>query len=134
MPNRRGGQYRTNAVPITLPFGRVPHTRLSSELTRLSPSMKYALPGTVLAGTRVRSSAISYLTRIPGDAGLNALEELLRTEQEDRFVHQTLHQFDDVEIVHKRVRQLHEGPGQLGFSSCHRSSLRVLERVTCGAG
>src|SRR4029077_14798159 len=33
----------------------------------------------------VRSSAIGYLTRIPGDAGLNALEELLRTEQDERI-------------------------------------------------
>jgi HEAT repeat protein/TolA-binding protein len=32
----------------------------------------------------VRLEAINYLSRIPGDAGLNALEELLRTEQDER--------------------------------------------------
>ena len=31
MPKRRGGQYRTNAVPMMLRFGSVPQMRLSSE-------------------------------------------------------------------------------------------------------
>jgi HEAT repeat protein len=33
----------------------------------------------------VRSEAIGFLARIPGDAGLNALEEMLRTEQDERI-------------------------------------------------
>jgi HEAT repeat protein len=33
----------------------------------------------------VRSEAIGFLGRIPGDAGLNALEEMLRTEQDERI-------------------------------------------------
>ncbi|HEV8234327.1 MAG TPA: HEAT repeat domain-containing protein [Gemmatimonadaceae bacterium] len=33
----------------------------------------------------VRSEAISFLARVPGDAGLNALEEMLRTEQDERI-------------------------------------------------
>jgi HEAT repeat protein len=33
----------------------------------------------------VRSEAISFLGRMPGDAGLNALEEMLRTEQDERI-------------------------------------------------
>jgi FOG: HEAT repeat len=33
----------------------------------------------------VRGEAISFLARIPGDAGLNALEEMLRTESDERI-------------------------------------------------
>jgi HEAT repeat protein len=33
----------------------------------------------------VRSDAVSYLSRIPGDAGVNALEEILKTEQDERI-------------------------------------------------
>lgn len=33
----------------------------------------------------VRSEAIGFLGRLPGDAGLNALEEMLRTEQDERI-------------------------------------------------
>lgn len=39
----------------------------------------------------VRRSAISYLTRLPGDAGLNALEELLRTEKDERIQQSVVH-------------------------------------------
>ena len=33
----------------------------------------------------VRSEAVSYLSRIPGDAGVSALEDMLRTEQDERI-------------------------------------------------
>ena len=33
----------------------------------------------------VRSEAVSYLSRIPGDAGVNALEDILKTEQDERI-------------------------------------------------
>jgi HEAT repeat protein len=35
--------------------------------------------------TSVRTEAINYLSRIPGDAGLNALEDMLRNEQDERI-------------------------------------------------
>ncbi len=39
----------------------------------------------------VRTEAINYLSRIPGDAGLNALEEMLRTEQDERVQRAAVH-------------------------------------------
>lgn len=33
----------------------------------------------------VRSEAVSYLSRVPGDAGVNALEDILKTEQDERI-------------------------------------------------
>jgi HEAT repeat protein/TolA-binding protein len=39
----------------------------------------------------VRMEAINYLSRIPGDAGVNALEEILRTEQDERIQRAAVH-------------------------------------------
>ena len=39
----------------------------------------------------VRTEAINYLSRIPGDAGINALEEMLRTEQDERIQRAAVH-------------------------------------------
>lgn len=39
----------------------------------------------------VRTEAINYLSRIPGDAGVNALEEMLRTEQDERIQRAAVH-------------------------------------------
>jgi HEAT repeat protein/TolA-binding protein len=39
----------------------------------------------------VRTEAINYLSRIPGDAGLNALEEMLRSEQDERIQRAAVH-------------------------------------------
>jgi HEAT repeat protein len=41
--------------------------------------------------TSVRTEAINYLSRIPGDAGVNALEEMLRTEQDERIQRAAVH-------------------------------------------
>jgi HEAT repeat protein len=39
----------------------------------------------------VRTEAINYLSRIPGDAGINALEEMLRSEQDERIQRAAVH-------------------------------------------
>jgi HEAT repeat protein len=41
--------------------------------------------------TTVRIEAINYLSRIPGDAGVNALEEMLRSEQDERVQRAAVH-------------------------------------------
>jgi HEAT repeat protein/TolA-binding protein len=41
--------------------------------------------------TQVRTEAINYLARIPGDAGINALEEILRGEQDERIQRAAVH-------------------------------------------
>lgn len=41
--------------------------------------------------TGVRTEAINYLSRIPGDAGINALEEMLRGEQDERIQRAAVH-------------------------------------------
>jgi HEAT repeat protein len=41
--------------------------------------------------TNVRTEAINYLSRIPGDAGVNALEEMLRSEQDERIQRAAVH-------------------------------------------
>jgi HEAT repeat protein len=41
--------------------------------------------------TNVRTEAINFLSRIPGDAGVNALEEMLRSEQDERIQRAAVH-------------------------------------------
>jgi HEAT repeat protein/TolA-binding protein len=64
---------RRNAVFMLARRGDAESSTLLMQVAKSDPSVN------------VRSEAISYLARIPGDAGVNALEEMLRTEQDERI-------------------------------------------------
>ena len=72
-------ELRRNAVFI---LGR----RADADAQNILMSVAKADPNTT-----VRSEAINYLSRIPGDAGVNALEEMLRTEQDERIQRAAVH-------------------------------------------
>lgn len=66
-------QLRRNAVFMLGRRGDAESTTLLMTVAKSDPNAS------------VRSEAISFLGRMPGDAGLNALEEMLRTEQDERI-------------------------------------------------
>jgi HEAT repeat protein len=70
---------RRNAVFMLGRRGDAESSALLMQVAKSDPSVS------------VRTEAIAYLSRIPGDVGINALEDMLRTEQDERIQRAAVH-------------------------------------------